>query len=55
MSMKLKINGDSNMEITDDNKTIVSSDIAKEICDNTIIPDDEKNWKSPKLQIKDNL
>ena len=35
MSMKLNING-STMEITDDNKTIVSSDIAKEINDKNI-------------------
>ena len=54
MSMKLGINSGS-MEITDDNKTIVSEDIAKEIQDNTIKPDNKKEWKSPELQIKDSL
>ena len=54
MSMKLRIEG-GNMEITDDNQTIVSTDIAKEIQDNTIEPDDKKDWKSPVRQIKDSL
>ena len=52
MSMKLGINGGS-MEITDDNKTIVSSDIAKEIQDNCETPDNKKDWKQPELVVKD--
>lgn len=52
MSMKLGINGGS-MEITDDNQTIVSSDIAKEIVDNCENPDDKKDWKQPDITIKD--
>ena len=54
MSMKLGIEG-GNMEITDDNQTIVSADIAKEIQDNTIKPDNKKDWKAPVMQIKDSL
>ena len=54
MSIKLGIEGGS-MEITDDNQTIVSTDIAKEIQDNTIKPDNKKDWKFPAIQIKDNL
>lgn len=52
MSMKLGINGGS-MEITDDNQTIVSADIAKEIQDNCEKPDDKKEWKQPELVVKD--
>lgn len=52
MSMKLAING-SSMEITDDNQTIVSSDIAKHIEDNFESPDDKKDSKKPELVIKD--
>ena len=44
MSMKLGINGGS-MEITDDNQTIVSADVAKEIQDNCEQPDNKKDWK----------
>lgn len=51
--MKLGINGSGLMEITDDNQTIVSSDIAKEIQDNCEKPDDKKDWKSPELVVKD--
>ena len=54
MSMKLGIEG-GNMEITDDNQTIVSADIAKEIQDNTIKPDNKKDWEIPAMQIKDSL
>ena len=54
MSMKLGIEG-GNMEITDDNQTIVSADIAKEIQDNIIKPDNKKDWEVPVMQIKDNL
>lgn len=54
MSMKLGIENGS-MEITDDNKTIVSSNIAKEIQDNTIKPDNKKDFKELSLQIKDSL
>lgn len=54
MSMKLGIEG-GNMEITDDNKTIVSSDIAKEINDNVIQPDDKKDWKITEMEVKDSL
>lgn len=50
MSMKLGINGGS-MEITDNNETIVSSDIAKEIQDNCQNPDDKQDWKAPELKI----
>lgn len=50
MSMKLGINGGS-MEITDDNKTIVSSDIAKEIHDNYEQSDNKK--EQPELVVKD--
>jgi hypothetical protein len=49
--MKLGINGGS-MEITDDNKTIVSSDIAKEIQDN-YEQSDKKDCKKPELVVKD--
>lgn len=52
MSMKLGING-GKMEITDDNKTIVSTDIANEIRDNCEKPDNKKNWKQPELVVKD--
>lgn len=51
--MKLGINGSSSMEITDDNQTIVSADIAKEINDNIEKPDDKKDWKAPELVVKD--
>lgn len=51
MSMKLGING-GNMEITDDNRTIVSADIAKEIHDNYEQPDNKKD-KQPELVVKD--
>ena len=50
MSMKLGINGGS-MEITDNNETIVSSDIAKEIQDNCQNPDDKQDWKVPELKV----
>ena len=49
MSMKLGINGGS-MEITDNNETIVSLDIAKEIQDNCQNPDDKQDWKAPELK-----
>jgi hypothetical protein len=52
MSMKLNING-STMEITDDNKTIVSSDIAKEINDNYMVSDNKKTCEKPDLVVKD--
>lgn len=52
MSMKLGLNSGS-MEITDDNQTIVSLDIAKEIKDNCEQPDDKKDWKQPELVVKD--
>lgn len=52
MSMKLGIAG-HHMEITDDNQTIVSPDIAKEIQDNYEQPDDKKDSKQPELVIKD--
>lgn len=52
MSMKLNING-STMEITDDNKTIVSSDIAKEINDNYMVSDNKNNCEKPDLVVKD--
>ena len=52
MSMKLGINGGS-MEITDNNETIVSSDIAKQIKDNCQKPDDKKDWETPDLKIID--
>ena len=52
MSMKLGLASGS-MEITDDNKTIVSSDIAKEINDNYQKSDDKKDWQKPELEIKD--
>ena len=54
MSMKLGIEGGS-MEITDDDQAIVAVDIAKEIQDNTIKPDNKKDWESPAMQIKDSL
>ena len=50
MSMKLGINGGS-MEITDNNETIVSSDIAKQIKDNYQKPDNKEDWKTPELKI----
>lgn len=52
MSMKLGISGGS-MEITDDNQTIVSADIAKEIKDNYQQSDDKKDCKQPELVVKD--
>ena len=52
MSMKLGIAG-GNIEITDDNKTIVSSNMAKEIQDNYKQPDDKKDSKQPELVVKD--
>ena len=54
MSMKLGIEG-GNMEITDDNQTTVSADIANEIQDNIIKPDNKKDWETPVMQIKDSL
>lgn len=53
MSMKLGINGTSSMEITDDNKTIVSADIAKEVQDNCEKPDNKKDWNKPEMTVKD--
>lgn len=51
--MKLDIHG-GNMEITDDNKTIVSANIAQEIKDNSEEkPDGKKDWQAPELVIKD--
>lgn len=50
--MKLGIEGGC-MEITDDNRTIVSSDIAQEIKDKYEKPDDKKDSKQPELTIKD--
>ena len=50
MSMKLGING-GNMEITDSNQTIVSSNIAKEIKDNYELSDNKK--EQPELVVKD--
>ena len=52
MSMKLGINGGS-MEITDNNETIVSSDIAKQIKDNCQKPDNKEDWKTPDLKVID--
>lgn len=52
MSMKLGITG-GHMEITDDNQTIVSADIAKEIKDNYEQPDNKKDSKQPELVVKD--
>lgn len=53
MSMKLGISGGGSMEITDDNKTIVSADIAKEINDSYVKSDDKKDWEKPELTVKD--
>lgn len=47
--MDLAINGGS-MKITDDNKTIVSKDIAEQIEQNIEVSDDNKK---PELTIKD--
>ena len=47
--MDLAINGGS-MKITDDNKTIVSKDIAEQIEQNVEVSDDNKK---PELTIKD--
>lgn len=52
MSMKLGLASGS-MEITDDNKTIVSSDIAKEINDKYEVSDDKKDWQKPEIEVKD--
>lgn len=55
MSMKLGING-GNMEITDNNETIVSSNIADELKEqfkDAIQPDDKQDWKQPELVVKD--
>lgn len=52
MSMKLGIIG-GGMEITDDNQTIVSSNIAKEIQDNIQAPDNKQDYKNPELVVKD--
>ena len=51
MSMKLGIIGGT-MEITDDNTTVVSSSIAKEIQDN-YEQSDKKDCKKPDLVVKD--
>lgn len=48
--MKLDIAGGS-MEITDDNKTIVTKDVAKEIEDG--IREVKENTKNPDIIIKD--
>ena len=51
--MKLNINGGS-MEITDDNQTLVSQNIANEINNNLKKPDlKDKDEFSPVLTIKD--
>lgn len=52
MSMKLGLASGS-MEITDDNRTIVSSDIAIQINDNYKKSDDKKDWEKPELELKD--
>lgn len=49
MSMKLGINGGS-MEITDNNQTIVSDNIAKEINDKYELSDNKK--EKPELVVK---
>ena len=51
--MSLRINGGT-LKITDDNKTEVSSNIAKEIKDTSSEkPDGKEGWQSPDLIIKD--
>lgn len=52
MSMKLGISNGS-MEITDDNQTIVSEGIAKEIKDNYEQSDMKKPGETPTLVVKD--
>lgn len=53
MSMKLGITGGGSMEITDDNKTIVSADVAKEINDSYVKSDDKQEGQKPDLTLKD--
>ena len=52
MSMKFAIIG-GNMEITDNNQTIVSSNIAQEIKNNYQQSDDKKDCCQPELVVKD--
>ncbi len=52
MSMKFKIDGGSKMEIEDNNTTIVSEDIKKEIEDN-YEPSDKTKKEKPDLIVKD--
>lgn len=51
--MRLGISGGSLMEITDDNKTIVSSDIMQNINDNFQKPDGADDSKKPDMTLKD--
>ena len=51
--MKLGILGGGSMEITDDNETIVSADIMKEVNDNFEKPDGAKDSKKPNMTLKD--
>lgn len=51
--MKLGINGGSTMQITDDNKTIVSRDIKDEIEKSYVKSDEAKDNKKPDLVLKD--
>ena len=50
--MKFKIEGNSTLEINDDNSTVVSQDIQRVIQDGFKQPDNEKE-KKPELTIKD--
>ena len=52
MSMKFRIDGNSSMEITDDNDTIVSPDMKEKIEDQFQQPDGKDNAK-PNITIKD--
>lgn len=51
--MKLGIHGGGSMEITDDNKTIVSQDIMQEINDKFEKPDGADDSKKPDLTLRD--
>ncbi len=52
MTMKLRIDGSSTIEIKDDNTTIVSSDMKKIIEDKFEQPDNKQDSK-PDITIKD--
>ena len=51
--MKMGISGGQSLQITDDNKTVVSPEIAAEIEKKYLESDDAKDGRKPELTIKD--